>query len=331
MALATALRRLTIGLGAVCLGLAPALAEPMKIQISTPAVPGDWHAEMLNVFKQEVEAAYPEKFAVEIYLSASLFAQGTETTAMQRGNLQMGLPSAQDFVNQVPAWSIFTAGYLIRDPEHQQKVFDSDVGAEMTQMIEDQMGLKLLAIAYLGTRQLNLREVRDVETPEDLRGVKLRMPGAETWQFLGRALGADPLPLAFGEVYLALQTGTIDGQDNPLPTDRAAKFYEVTEQLVMTGHLVDGVYIAIAKPVWDGLSADEQAVFQKAADAAAAFNNEGRIKDEAALVQFFKDQGMTITEPDRDAFREHVQAEYLASDLSKDWPVGMVDRINAIE
>jgi hypothetical protein len=100
----------------------------------------------------------------------------------------------------------------------------------------------LLSTCYLGTRQVNLREARNVKTPADLKGIKLRMPGSKDWLFLGNALGATATPLAFGEVYLGLKTGTIDGQDNPLPSVRAAKFYEVTKQLVLTSHLVDSLF-----------------------------------------------------------------------------------------
>jgi TRAP-type C4-dicarboxylate transport system substrate-binding protein len=91
-----------------------------------------------------------------------------------------------------------------------------------------------------------------VRTPADLKGVKLRMPGSKEWLFLGEALGATATPLAFGEVYLGLKTGTIDGQDNPLPTVRAAKFYEVTKQIVLTNHLVDGIFIAISNKSLEG-------------------------------------------------------------------------------
>lgn len=306
-------------------------ADPVKIRISTPAVPGDWHADMLTIFEKEVEAALPGQFDVEIYLSGTLFKQGAEPAAMQRGNLDMALISAQDISKQIPAWSIFTAGYLIRDPEHQQKVFKGEIGKEMYGLVEKEMGIHILDVGYLGTRQVNLRSRREVKTPADLAGVKLRMPASDTWMFLGTALGASPTPVAFNEIYLALQTGTVDGQDNPLPTVEKAKFYEVTEQIVMTSHLVDGVFFSIANSTWDKLSAEQKVVFEKAAASAIAFNNENRIKDEARLVQLMKDKGLTVTEPDVAAFRKAVQEAYLGSELSKDWPQGLLERVNAVQ
>ena len=329
---ASALSRgvLAFGLAVLFAAAAPAQEAPMKIRISTPAVPGDWHAEMLYIFKEYVERSLPGQFDVEIHLNATLFKQGTEPVAMQRGNLDMAMISAQDISKQIPEWSIFTAGYVIRDPEHQRKVFESDIGEEMYALVRERMGIEILQVAYLGTRQLNLREAREVMTPADLKGVKLRMPAADTWQFLGRCLGANPTPLAFNEVYLALKTGTIDGQDNPLPTDQKAKFYEVTEQIVLTGHLVDAVFLAISGKTWAKLNEEQREVFREAAKAAAFFNNNNRIRDEKKLVEFFRKEGLVITEPDREAFRKQVQECYLNSPYAADWPEGLLERINAI-
>ena len=136
--------------------------------------------------------------------------------------------------------------------------------------------------------------------------------------------------MAFTEVYTALQTGAIDGQDNPLPTDKDSKFYEVTKQIVLTSHLVDQNYLAFSKKIFDGLSADQQATVQKAANDAAEYGRQNQLKLEDELAQFFKDQGMDVYAPDVDSFRKHVQAEYLKSDFAKDWPAGMVDKINAL-
>ncbi len=332
--LASLSRRLFMGTvaAAAIAGLTPAIAaDPIKLRISTPAVEADWHAKMLPVFKEELEKAAPGQFDVEVHLNGTLFKQGTEPAAMQRGNLEMAMISAFDIAKQIPEWSIFTAGYLLRDPEHQTKVFESDIGKEMYSLVEDKMNIKILSVGYLGTRQLNLRSEKEIKTPTDLSGVKLRMPGSDTWLFLGKALGANPLPVAFGEIYTALQTGAIDGQDNPLPTVRAAKFYEVTKQVALTGLLVDAIFLSLAGSTWNKLDDKQKAAVMNAAKAAVRFNNENRIKEEAQLADFFKSQGLKIYKPDVEAFRKQVQKAYLESDLSKSWPKGMVDRVNAIK
>ena len=329
-------RQLITGLaGATAIAAATplgALAQSkVLLRMSTPAVPDDWHAKMWTVFKDSLDKSAAGEFDMQIHLSGSLFKQGTEPAAMARGNLELAAISAQDIAKILPEYSIFTAGYLIRDPDHQQKVFNGSIGAEMYKAVAEKMDVQILGIAYLGSRQVNLREVRAVKTPADLKGVKLRMPGSKEWLFLGEALGATATPLAFGEVYLGLKTGTIDGQDNPLPTVRAAKFFEVTKQIVMTSHLIDGVFIAISSKSYNAMNFAQKRKVADAAKAAVAFNNENRIKDEGQLVDFFKQQGLQVSTPDVDAFRKTVQTAYQNSEFAKVWPKGLIDRINAVK
>ncbi|MDP3799470.1 MAG: sialic acid TRAP transporter substrate-binding protein SiaP [Polaromonas sp.] len=299
------------------------------LRISTPAVPDDWHAKMWTVFKDNLEKSAPGEFDVQINLNASLFKQGTEPAAMARGNLELSSISAFDIAKLIPEFSVFTAGYIVRDPDHQQKVFNGPIGTEMFKTVSEKMDVTPLSTVYLGTRQVNLREVRNVKVPADLKGVKLRMPGSKEWLFLGEALGATATPLAFGEVYLGLKTGTIDGQDNPLPSVRAAKFYEVTKQIVLTSHLVDGIFIAISNKAYNAMNATQKQKVKAAAQAASSYNNENRLKEEAQLVDYFKQQGLQVTTPDVDAFRKSVQTTYLNSEYAKAWPKGLLERINA--
>ena len=299
------------------------------LRVSTPAVPDDWHAKMWTVFKDSLEKSAPGEFDVQINLNASLFKQGTEPAAMARGNLELTSISAFDIAKLVPEFSVFTAGYIVRDPDHQQKVFNGPIGNELFKSVAEKMDITPLSTVYLGTRQVNLRDVRNVKTPADLKGVKLRMPGSKEWLFLGEALGVTPTPLAFGEVYLGLKTGTIDGQDNPLPTVRAAKFYEVTKQIVLTSHLVDSLFIAVSNKALSSMTAAQRQKVKAAAELAVAYNNDNRIKEEAQSVEFFKQQGLQVTTPDVEAFRKTVQTAYLNSDYAKVWPKGLLERINA--
>lgn len=305
----------------------PALADMVKLRMSTPASATDQRCIALA----EIFAPAVKDFAAyEPHYGATLFKQGTELEAISRGNLEMAIASAQELSAFLPEFSIFTAGYLHRDAEHQKKVFAADFMQPLKQKVEDTLGVKLLSVMYLGRRHVNLRTDKEIKTPADLAGVKLRMPGSDAWQFLGKALGADPLPMAFTEVYTALQTGAIDGQDNPLPTSKDQKFFEVTKQFVLTSHLVDLNYVAFSKKVWDGLTAEQQAIVQKASDDAAESGRQKQLKLEAELEQFFKDQGLKVYTPDLEAFRSTVQKAYLESDFSKSWVPGMVDQINAL-
>ncbi|WP_369422999.1 TRAP transporter substrate-binding protein DctP [Leptothrix ochracea] len=301
------------------------------LRVSTPAVSDDWHAKMWTVFKESLDKQAPGEFDVQIHLNGTLFRQGAEPTAMARGNLEMASVSAFDLARQVPDFSILTAGYVIRDPKHQQAVLNGPIGESLYRQASERMGLHVLAPLYLGTRQLGLRSTRKVQTPADLQGVKLRMPSSKEWLFLGNALGASAMPLSLGEVYMGLKTGTIDAEDNPLPTLRATKFNEVLAQIVLTQHLVDSLFITLADKTWQGLSPTQQTKVRDAAQAAARFNNEHRLQEETQLLEAFKKQGLTVTTPDVAAFRQKVQATYSHSDYARSWSVGLLDRIQAAQ
>jgi len=307
----------------------PASAQDkIRLRMSTPASETDFRSVGLaTTFAEGVS-----DFAVyEPHYNDSLFKQGTELVAIARGNLEMSITSAQELAKLIPEWSIFTAGYLMRDAEHQRKVFDGDIGREMYRLAEDKLGVRLLSVMYFGTRQLNLRGDKKITTPDDLKGVKLRMPGTDAWQFLGKALGANPTPMAFTEVYTGLQTGAIDGQDNPLPTDKDRKFYEVTDQIVLTSHLVDMNFLAFSKKVWDGLTPEQQTLVMDSARSASAEITKTIQENEAQLVEFFKGEGLKVYTPDVEAFRARAQKMYKDSDFSKDWPEGLLERINAVK
>jgi TRAP-type C4-dicarboxylate transport system substrate-binding protein len=286
----------------------------------------DIRASMIQMFAKEIEA----DFKVEAFYNGSLFKQGTELVALQRNNLEMGNIAAQDISNQLPAWSILTSAYLFRDANHLHAFFASDLGAQMKKMVEDQLKVKILGPTFFGTRQVGLKPKKRISTPADMAGIKLRMPGGDAWQFLGRALGANPTPMAYAEVYTGLQTGVIDGQDNPLPNVQNMKFYEVMSQIVLTSHLVGFDLLTVNLKTWDSMSPAKQKAFQAAADKAISWSAAEHLKREAELAATFRKQGLEVYTPDVKAFREHAQKLYLSSDLAKSWPPGMIEKINAM-
>ncbi|WP_226576284.1 TRAP transporter substrate-binding protein DctP [Acuticoccus sediminis] len=313
--------------GACILGMTGAASAQDRptLRLSSVVSENDIRAEAFA----EIAEAVKDQFDLQVFNGATLVAQGAELTSIQRGNLEMGLVAPQTIAEQVPEWSIVTSAYLFDDAAHLKAVFDSDVGAELAGMAED-IGIHILAPVYFGTRQVNLAPDKEVMTPQDLSGITLRMPGGDAWQFLGEAIGANPTPLAYAEVYTALQTGAIDGQDNPLPNDYNMKFYEVTNQIVLTGHLVGFDVLAIGKKLWDGFTPEQQEALQSAVDAAIAGSTERHLKREEELVSFFKDEGLKVYEPDRAAFRTYAQQKYLESEFAESWPEGMLEKINAL-
>lgn len=309
------------------LGQSALAQDKVTLRLSTPASETDQRAVALV---EKFGPAVSEFANFEPHWNATLFNQGTELEAIARGNLEMSIASAQELAVFFPEFSIFTAGYVHRDAAHQVAVFNDPLMDPFKQKVEEELGVKLLTVMYLGRRQVNLRTDKEVRTPADLAGVKLRMPNTDAWLFLGEALGASPTPVAFTEIYTALQTGAVDGQDNPLPTVVDAKFYEVTKQVVLTSHLVDLNYLAMSKSVWDALTPEQQETVQKAADDAAEYGRQNQLAKEEELVSFLEEQGLKVYEPDLDAFRTTVQQKYLESDFAKDWPEGTLEKINAL-
>ena len=308
----------------------PAAAQTITLRMSTPASETDQRSVALA----EIFAPAVAEFATyQPHYNASLIAQNSELEAIASGDLEMSIASAQELAQFFPEFSIFATGYVHQDAAHQVAVFNDPLMDPFKKTVEDELGVKLLSVMYLGRRHVNLRQCPDevkVMTPADLSGINLRMPGTDAWQFLGKALGANPTPMAFTEVYTALQTGSVDGQDNPLPTVVDAKFYEVTCQIALTSHLVDLNYIAFSKAVWDSLTPEQQATVQAAADAAAESGRQKQLQKEEDLVAFLRENGLEIYEPDLKAFREHVQAQYVGSEFAASWPDGVLEKINAL-
>jgi TRAP-type C4-dicarboxylate transport system substrate-binding protein len=317
--------------GAAAAGLAGsasgalAQAKP-NLRFSAVFSEQDIRADMVKRFAEAIK----NDFTLQPYYGGTLFRQGTELVAMQRNNLEMGNIAPQDISNQIPAWSIVTSAYLFKDADHLKRVFASDVGRDLKKMVEEKLNIRILGPTYFGARQVGLKPKTRITTPGDMAGIKLRMPGGDAWQFLGRSLGANPTPMAYGEVYTGLQSGAVDGQDNPLPNVQNMKFYEVMSQIVLTSHLVGFDLLCITNRAWNAMNAQQQAAFQAAADAAIDWSTAEHLKRENELVDFFKKQGLEVYTPNLAAFREHAQKMYLASDLAKSWVPGMLEKINAI-
>jgi TRAP-type C4-dicarboxylate transport system substrate-binding protein len=287
----------------------------------------DIRASMIQMFAKDVE----RDFKIEPYYNGSLFKQGTELVALQRNNLEMANIAPQDISNQLPAWTILTSAYLFRDAAHLNRFFASSLGAQMKKMAEDQLNIIILGPTFFGTRHVGLKPRKKITTPADMAGIKLRMPGGDAWQFLGRSLGANPTPMAYAEVYTGLQTGAIDGQDNPMPNVQNMKFYEVMTQIVLTSHLVGFDLLCVNPATWHTMSPAKQKAFQAAADKAIAWSANEHLKAESELANGFRKQGLDIYAPDVKAFRDHAQKMYLTSDQAKTWPAGMLDKINALK
>jgi TRAP-type C4-dicarboxylate transport system substrate-binding protein len=312
---------------AMALAAAPALRAQgaMKMRLSTAFTEQDLRAEAYKAFG----AAMKSDFDLQPFWGNTMFKQGTELVALQRGNLEMANLAPQDISKQLPAWSLLTSAYLFRDAAHLKKTFQSDVGRDFIKTARDQLGIEVITPVYFGSRHVNLRPDRPIKTPADLAGIKLRMPPGEFWQFLGESIGVNPTPVAFAEVYTALQTGAIDGQDNPLLLSKLMKFDEVTTQFVLTGHVVGFDVMTVSSKAWNDLKPDQQTRFRAAAEKAIddyTVKFEGQERD---VIATLKAEGKKVYVPDVNAFRVFAQKRYLDK-YGSEWPKGALERINAL-
>ena len=305
----------------------PAWAQDKpKLRFAAVFSDKDIRADMIRMLAKDVAA----DATIEPFYGGTLFKQGTELVALQRDNLELGNVAPQDISKQMPAWSVLTSAYTFRDANHVLAFFASPLGAQMKKEAEDKLRIKILGPTFYGTRQVGLKPKKKISTPADLAGIKLRMPPGDAWQLLGRSLGANPTPMAYAETYTGLQTGAIDGQDNPLPNVENMKFYEVMSQIVLTSHLVAFDVLSMSLKSWNALGAAKQKNLQAATDKALAWSVQEHLKRETELAEKFKKAGLDVYVPDQAAFRAYAQKVYLASDEAKEWAPGIHDRILAI-
>ena len=297
-----------------------------KLKFSSAFTETDMRADAYKAFA----AAIKDDFDFEPYWNSTLFKQGTELVALQRDNLDLCNLAPADISKQIPAWSLMTSAYLFRDSDHLKKVFKSDVGKEFIKMARDQLGIQIITPVYFGSRNVNLKPDKMIKTPADMSGVKLRMPPGEFWQFLGESIGANPTPVAYAELYTALQTGAVDGQDNPLVSSKLMKFDEVTSQFVLTRHVIGYDVMVIRAKIWDAMKPDQQARFQAAADKTMSESMDKFNAQETEVIEYFKKSGKKVYEPDQNAFRTFAQKRYVDK-YGNDWPKGALERINAVK
>lgn len=307
-------------------------AAKFTLKFATVASPTQPQVKAMYKFAEVVEELSGGNIKVEVYHSGQLADQKTQVLGTMRGSIDMCDASPTWFADIVPypEISVLEAAYAYRDLNHLYQVVNGPLGKKYWEELRKRSGLVVLDTWYLGTRQLNLRKsVGPVRTPADMKNVKLRMPGSEAWMDVGRGLGANPTPLGFSEVYLALKTGTIDGQDNPLPTDYANKFYEVTHYIVLTDHQMTIINPTINEKAWNKMPEEYKEYMLRALEVGRNYCNQMVLEEEAKLLaKFQNDYGMEIIIPDKEAFMENMKQVYKKNE--KIWGAGTYEMIQNI-
>lgn len=304
--------------------------EKVTLTWSGNCVAADIHAEAMHVFAEKVEEYSGGSVTCDVYTDSTLYSSENELQALIDNDIQICYLSFPTMATQVASYEMFAAGYFWKNYDHMTSTLNSDFASEkIFPAAEEAMGIKVLGASYLGSRVINTRET-EINCYDDMNGVLLRMPNSDAWMQLGAALGAEPTPLAFSELYTALQTGAIEGQDNPLPSNKNAGFYEVTKYMAITNHVVDSVMISFNAEAWESLTEAQQMAVEDAVADCIAYNDEKRIQEEADCIAFFEENGLTVTYPDIDEFKEKCTQYYFDNDLTGNWDMELYEEIQAL-
>jgi len=247
--------------------------------------------------------------------------------ATSSGAIQIVDEGAAQFGQFVPQFSILEAPYIWRDVAQMRRVMNSPIIEEMNAQLVAKRQMRVIGSTYYGKRHVTSGN-KAINTVDDIKGFKLRIPEVDTFRAMAEAWGARPTPLNIGELYLALSQGAVDGQENPLPTIQSNKFFEVQKYLILTGHIMTPRVIAINEGAWQALSAKDRQAIKSAVEKYGQEQDNEILSQEAKLVDTFKSGGMTVIQPDVESFRKPVLASVPAKFEAK-WGKGLWERISA--
>lgn len=221
----------------------------------------------------------------------------------QTGIVDMVSEGAANFGQYVPSVTIAEAPYIWRNVEHLEKAMDGAFGQKINDELIKGSGMRLLGAMYYGTRHLSTSK-KEVRTVADCSGMKIRVPENDVFVAMARSWGANPTPITFNELYLALQQNIVDGQENPLPTFSSAKFQEVQKCVILTGHIMTPMLIVINEKVWQKISPADREIVKASIAKHIKWQNEEIVKQENDLIAKLRSQGVTIITPDVESFRQ---------------------------
>ncbi|MFZ8904371.1 MAG: TRAP transporter substrate-binding protein DctP, partial [bacterium] len=236
--------------------------------------------------------------------ASSLGKETDINQGMQLGTVDMIISGLSFAARSVPRIGVGYYPFTFRDGNHLLAWSKSDGFAELAGMYEKKTGIHITAMTYYGARHTTSN--RQFSDCAGMKNLKIRVPDVPAYMAMPKACGANPTPIAFSEVYLALQSGTVEAQENPLPTIDAKKFYEVQKHIMLTGHIVDAVATQVAPHIWNNLSAAEKTLFTNITREAAQKASQEIMDREAKLAAVFRERGLTVTDVDRDSFQKAV-------------------------
>ena len=260
------------------------------------------------------------KFEIQVFPASSLGKESDINQGLQLGTVDIILTGASFASNSYPRLAVSYYPFTFRDADHVIKYGKSDVFRELTEGYKKATGNTVTALTYYGARHATSNKL--FRNCDEMKGLKMRVPDSPAYTALPRACGANPTPIAFAEVYLALQNGTVDAQENPLPTIEAKKFYEVQKNIILTGHISDALLTVVSPNTLAKMTPAEQKLLADITQEAAVNATNDIRKREGELVEEFKKKGINVVTVDRNDFQQRVLKAITFESMKldkKDW------------
>ncbi len=287
-----------------------------------------YHTEALWA-ASEIRKRTNGRFDITVFPASQLGNENQLNEALGFGAIDIIYVGINFVAATYPPLGISGAPFMLRDFAHWKAYRDSKLFSELVQGYDEKTRHKVTALTYYGQRHVTAN--RRISKPEDMQGMKLRVPPAPLFLMFTKSVGADATPIAFSDVYTALQQGLVDGQENPLPTIMAKKFYEVQSHIVLTGHITESMVTVIGSHVWNKLTPDDQKVFAETLKEAAAKATESIEASERILAGEFRKLGVTVVEPDREAFRKAAIPLHNDASVGAGWTRVHYDELQALK
>ena len=276
---------------------------------------------------EEIKKRTGGRYEIAVFPASSLGKESDINQGLTLGTVDMIISGVSFAARAFPRIGVSYYPFIFRDADHLLKYAQSDVFKELTEGYRNQAGIQITAMTYYGARHTSSN--RAFTDCAGMKGLKIRVPDVPAYMATPKSCGANPTPIAFAEVYLALQNGTVEAQENPLTTIEAKKFYEVQKNIMLTGHIVDAVATQIAPHIWNKLSDADKKIFTDVTREAATNGTNDIKKREAELIDEFKKKGLNIVAVNRQSFVDAVLKNFDPASLG--YTKADYDRIVAIK
>ncbi|MCA3179721.1 MAG: sialic acid TRAP transporter substrate-binding protein SiaP [Burkholderiaceae bacterium] len=300
---------------ALALPGAPALAQTKLKWAHVYEVSEPYHTESVWA-AEEIKKRTNGKFDIQVFPASSLGKETDINQGLTLGTVDMIISGPSFAARNFPRIGVAYYPFIFRDAAHQAAYARSEVFRELAEGYRQKTGIVMTAYTYYGARHTTSN--RAFNDCAGMKGLKIRVPDVPAYMATPRSCGANPTPIAFAEVYLALQNGTVEAQENPLTTIEAKKFFEVQKHIMLTGHIVDGLVTQIAPHVWTKLTDAEKKIFTEVTQEAAARATAQIIKRESELVDEFKKKGLNVVQVNRQSFVDAVLKNVTPESLGYD-------------